>query len=302
MAEADFYKILGVSSSASADEIKSAYRELVKKYHPDLFSTSADKIHANDKLRQINEAYAALGDAARRRDYDQKRSSKPKPTISKTASASPSGRRHSSMRNSTRRSSRSAQKSTVKTWKYAVSPKWVGGILGVAIFALVAHALWDAPQVGTAWTLLERTVVEPSKSVPGQRPAAPNWTVLGSYGFVSECADALRTMVKRDEQEGSKAVFDERKGTMGITVHVKDEPALALEYFNAKLQRTLGAAEKPPAEDQQLLREQAVQEAKEFIRKNGITRRVRNYECRHMQVVKPESWLRRKLRGVGIIS
>lgn len=301
MAEAEFYKILGVSFSASPDEIKSAYRELVKKYHPDLYSTSADKIRANDKLRQINEAYATLGDAERRRDYDEKRSPKPRQRISKATSAAPSGR-HPSTWYSTRRSSRSTQKKTFKRWKYAVSPKWAGGIFGVAIFALVAYALWDAPRVETAWTLLERTVLEPSKGAPGQRPAAPNWTVLGSYGFVSECADVLRTMVKRDEQEGSKAVFDEGKGTMGITVHVKDEPALALEYFNAKLQRALGAAEKPPAEDQQLLREQAVQEAKEFIRKNGITRRVRNYECRHMQVVKPESWLRQKLRRLGIIS
>jgi curved DNA-binding protein CbpA len=301
MADADFYDIIGVPTSASADEIRSAYRELVKRYHPDLYWTSEDKIRANDKLRQINEAYATLGDAERRRDYDQKRSSKP---AIKTAQASPFGRRRSSMQgsNSTRRASRSAQKPTVKRWKYPVSPKWAGGVLGMIVFALVAHAFWDDPQVGTAWTLLERTVVEPSQSAPGQRPATPNWIVLGSYGFASECADALRTMIRKDEQEGSKAVFDEGKGMMGITVQVKDEPALALEYFNAKLQRTAGATEKPPAEDQQLLREQAVQEAKEFIRKNGMTKRVKNYECRHMQVVGPESWLRRQLRRVGIIS
>ncbi len=54
---ADPYKVLGVSPSASDDEIKAAYRELAKKYHPDNYSDDALGELANEKMSQINEAY-----------------------------------------------------------------------------------------------------------------------------------------------------------------------------------------------------------------------------------------------------
>ena len=72
MAGPDFYKILGVIRTASADEIKLAHRELVKKYHPDLFVSSTQKARANQKLQEINEAYATLSNAERRRQYDSR--------------------------------------------------------------------------------------------------------------------------------------------------------------------------------------------------------------------------------------
>ena len=72
MAGPDFYTILGVSRTASPDEIKSAHRELVKKYHPDLFPGATQKARANKKLQQINEAYAILSNAERRRQYDSR--------------------------------------------------------------------------------------------------------------------------------------------------------------------------------------------------------------------------------------
>ncbi len=77
MSEANFYQILGVGPSASAREIKSTYRELVKRYHPDLFPAAGAKAGATEKLRQINEAYAVLGNPKRRRDYDQRFIQKP---------------------------------------------------------------------------------------------------------------------------------------------------------------------------------------------------------------------------------
>src|SRR5215475_2277926 len=72
MAGPDFYTIVEVSRTASVDEIKSAHRELVKKFHPDLFPGAKQKAQANKKLQQINEAYATLSNPERRRQYDSR--------------------------------------------------------------------------------------------------------------------------------------------------------------------------------------------------------------------------------------
>ena len=60
----NFYDVLGVSKTATQDEIKKAYRELCKKYHPDK--------HGGDdtKIKEINEAYAIIGDETKRKEYD----------------------------------------------------------------------------------------------------------------------------------------------------------------------------------------------------------------------------------------
>ncbi|WP_352404978.1 J domain-containing protein [Sporanaerobacter acetigenes] len=63
----DYYKILGVDKSATQDEIKSAYRKLAKKYHPDL--NNGDE-KAQEKFKDINEAYEVLGDEQKRKKYD----------------------------------------------------------------------------------------------------------------------------------------------------------------------------------------------------------------------------------------
>jgi hypothetical protein len=63
----DPYKILGVSANASSTEIKRVYRELAKKYHPDV-SKSGD---ASRRMQEINEAYGVIGDPIKRAEYDQ---------------------------------------------------------------------------------------------------------------------------------------------------------------------------------------------------------------------------------------
>lgn len=67
MADKDYYSILGVSKTASEDEIKKAYRKLAMKYHPD--KTQGDKA-SEDKFKQISEAYAVLSDKEKRQQYD----------------------------------------------------------------------------------------------------------------------------------------------------------------------------------------------------------------------------------------
>ena len=63
----DYYEVLGVSRNASPDELKSAFRTLARKYHPDV-NKEPD---AEEKFKEINEAYAVLSDADKRRAYDQ---------------------------------------------------------------------------------------------------------------------------------------------------------------------------------------------------------------------------------------
>ncbi|MBQ2509061.1 MAG: molecular chaperone DnaJ [Bacteroidales bacterium] len=68
MAKRDYYEVLGVQKNASADEIKSAYRKLALKYHPD--RNPGDK-EAEEKFKEAAEAYSVLSDADKRARYDQ---------------------------------------------------------------------------------------------------------------------------------------------------------------------------------------------------------------------------------------
>ena len=66
----DYYKILGVERDASQDDIKRAYRKLVRKYHPDV-NTGPDAHEAEAKFKDVGEAYEVLQDPEKRAAYDQ---------------------------------------------------------------------------------------------------------------------------------------------------------------------------------------------------------------------------------------
>src|SRR6516225_4147017 len=64
----DYYETLGVPKTASENEIRSAFRKLARKYHPDV---AKDKKAAEEKFKEINEAYEVLSDPEKRKKYDQ---------------------------------------------------------------------------------------------------------------------------------------------------------------------------------------------------------------------------------------
>ncbi|MCK4763063.1 MAG: molecular chaperone DnaJ [Candidatus Aminicenantes bacterium] len=68
MAQRDYYEVLGISRTASSDEIKKAYRQLALKYHPD---RNQDNPGAEDKFKEASEAYSVLADQEKRQAYDR---------------------------------------------------------------------------------------------------------------------------------------------------------------------------------------------------------------------------------------
>lgn len=67
MAKRDYYKALGVPKGAAEEDIKKAYRKLARKYHPDLNPNSQN---AEDRFKEISEAYENLSDPTKRSNYD----------------------------------------------------------------------------------------------------------------------------------------------------------------------------------------------------------------------------------------
>ena len=72
MANKDLYSVLGLQHGASIDEVKKAFKKLAIQYHPDKQQgkSDAEKKQAEDKFKEINEAYSILSDAKKKQEYD----------------------------------------------------------------------------------------------------------------------------------------------------------------------------------------------------------------------------------------
>ena len=67
MSKRDYYEVLGISKSASEEEVKKAYRKLAMQFHPD--RNAGDK-ESEAKFKEVNEAYSVLSDGQKRKQYD----------------------------------------------------------------------------------------------------------------------------------------------------------------------------------------------------------------------------------------
>jgi hypothetical protein len=162
---------------------------------------------------------------------------------------------------------------------------------------LVFQAVGKEPEIITAWTLSESAVVEPSGNAFESNAGERNWQVLGYHDSKAECTESLKQLVAIEEKGGSKVFLDERSGTIAMTIYEKTEATLAEEFLRDKLkQGSLSGVES------QFLEQEARDEARQFVKKNGLVQRVKLYQCRETQLFKPESWLRSKLRQLGLVS
>jgi hypothetical protein len=270
MSQPDFYAIFGVPPSASQEEIRAAHRELVKRYHPDIYSTGDDKARATERLQAINEAYAVLGNAERRKEYDDSRVEPPR-RAEFVAQQKPAQVRRGRSAPRPEAPSRPVRVRNKFQWKkkFFTFPWLAGALAAVSLFVMVAYSFTREPRISPVWVLLQKTELEPTAS--GPLGGARGWERLGSFGLRAQCAEDLKIRVKLDQEEGSQAVVDEVSGTVAITVLlIKIDSALKAKQWLAG--------------------------------QENVTKRVRHYECRAVQIRQSDSWLRRKLRQIGLVS
>jgi curved DNA-binding protein CbpA len=290
MSEADFYQVLGIKRTANSDEIRSAFRDLVKRYHPDLFSTAAEKEQATEKLRLVNEAYAVLGSPQRRRDYDQSFAQKPQARV---RTRQPRRRRATSARPPPKRATKSTLRKLAIDWS-RLSKKRIGyALAAAAAVALLIFATRPQPRWTTGWTLVENVEVSSISNAPPSARSPQSWSPVAQFASASECAGALKKQVREDEREGSKAVFDERNGMMAITVQVKKSTQ------SAGPSNTNSGSEKATAGDGS-----AIAQGQELgsTPASDAVRRIRNIECRLARRLETRSWVQDTLRKLGLSS
>jgi curved DNA-binding protein CbpA len=281
MSDSDFYQILNVARSASADQIRSAYRELVKKYHPDLFLAPDAKAEATEKLRLINEAYAVLGNAKRRERYDRRFIQIPKEKPRARATA-----RHETTRVRPEVARRHINKLQLLKRALRFSKKRIAYLaVAVVVLLVFTYATRSEPRLIVAFSLFEKLEVSSAK---GASQSDGGWKPVDQYASLSECTGKLKERVRADEQEGARAVFGDPTGTMAITVLVKKETA-------ERRDEPVDSRSSATNESNSPLEENRAAETSESGNAT-MTKRVRNLECRPTQRLVSDSWLDRLFR------
>jgi curved DNA-binding protein CbpA len=237
------YDILEVSHTASPEVIHAAYMALVKKYHPDLFQDAQDKVEAEERMKQINDAYRVLSSSALRADYDRqlKRPIRESPEHTKAANTE-----------------HPAQAETAADWKQnarrqATPPRNTpsgqntrGGIyrtlvllIVLAILVLIAKPLFDGAAAEAEAPDDEKSVVIPA---PDQTPmqdgrAKPHsgWILEGSEyqdasAITVSAPPALDCVIKLKAADGTTAVSFYVRAGETATVGV---PAESLQVYFA---------------------------------------------------------------------
>jgi curved DNA-binding protein CbpA len=281
MSDSDFYQILGVARSASADQIRSAYRELVKTYHPDLFLAPDAKAQATEKLRIINEAYAVLGNPDRRERYDRRFVQIPKenPRVRRAA-------RRETPRVRPAGAQRHINKLQLLKRVLRFSKKRIAYlVLAAAVVLVFTYATRSEQRVIVAFNLFEKLEISSAK---GASQSDGGWKPIDQYASLAECAGKLKERVRADEQEGGRAVFGDPNGTMAISVVVKKETA-------ERRDESVGGRSSATNENTSSLEENQAGETSESGNAR-MTKRVRNLECRPSQRLVSDSWLSRLLR------
>jgi DnaJ-class molecular chaperone len=150
-----YYAVLGVSETATELDIRSAYRNLLKKIHPDTVATLSPDLKrlAEGATKDITEAYSVLSDASKRRQYDQtltqrRRDAVGHPTASDVHRGQPvrpqSAARARQRHNRRRRSSRRSRK--LRSWA-SKRPVLAGVLTGLLLFLALVIVLWVAVRV-----------------------------------------------------------------------------------------------------------------------------------------------------------